>query len=125
MLNKRYRLTKRGSFNYVYRKGESRPNGALKITYVRGKGAPKAGISVPNSVGKAVVRNKIRRRIRAVLQPLMPRVKPAQLVISVRKGAEEMTFAQIETTVTELLEKGGLYVRLNDEKKENNNCGHN
>ncbi len=115
MLEKRYRLTKRGSFSYVYRKGESRSVAALRITYVRSKGLPKVGISVPNTVGKAVVRNKVRRRIRATLRPLMPSVRSAQIVISARKGAEEMNYAQIESAVCELLGKVGLY-----EKKEDN-----
>ena len=45
MLNKRYRLTKRGSFTYVYKKGEHKSGGELKITYVKGRGVAKIGIS--------------------------------------------------------------------------------
>lgn len=113
MLNKRYRLTKRGSFAYVYRKGASVNAGPLRVTSVTGKGLPKIGISVPNTVGKAVVRNKVRRRIRAALRPMVPGIKGAQMVISARKGAEELSFAQICDTLGILLSKAGLY-----EKKE-------
>ena len=74
MLSKRYRLTKRGSFAYVYRKGESHGKGALRITFVNGRCTHKVGISVPNTVGKAVVRNKIRRRIRAALRRIVPHI---------------------------------------------------
>ena len=114
MLNKRYRLTKRGSFNYVYKKGSSQSCGAIRLTSVRGKGLAKIGVSVPNTVGKAVVRNKVRRRIRAAARLLVKRVKPAQIVISARKGAEALTYAQIESFITELFEKVGLLY----EKKE-------
>ena len=72
------------------------------------------GVSVPNTVGKAVVRNKVRRRIRAAARLLVKRVKPAQIVISARKGAEALTYAQIESFITELFEKVGLLY----EKKE-------
>lgn len=109
MLSKRYRLTKRGSFNYVYKKGNGNAAGALKITYVRGKGVPRIGISVPNTVGKAVVRNKVRRRIRAVLRGYILNIKPAQIVISARKGAEELAYGQIDEKVYELITRAGLY----------------
>lgn len=113
VLNKRYRLTKRGSFNYVYKKGASQTRGAIRLTYVKGKGLPKIGVSVPNTVGKAVVRNKVRRRIRAAARKLVQNVKPAQIVLSARKGADAMTYTQIENSVIELFAKAGLY-----EKKE-------
>lgn len=109
MLSKRYRLTKRGSFNYVYKKGSFKSGGAIKITYVVSKGLPKVGISVPSSVGKAVVRNKVRRRIRAAMRGYVRGLKPAQIVISARKGAEELTYAQIDARLYELLNKSGLY----------------
>lgn len=108
MLSKRYRLHKRGSYTYVYKKGEGKVNGPLKITYVRSHGGPKIGISVPNTVGKAVVRNKVRRRIRAVLYPLTAHVKSAQIVFSARKGAESLTYAQIEQSIRSLLNRTGL-----------------
>lgn len=109
MLHKRNRLHKRGSFGYVYRKGESKADRALRITYVRSRGVPRIGISVPNTVGKAVVRNKIRRRIRAALRQLLARIRPAQIVVSVRKGAEAYTQAHIRETLESLFIKAGLY----------------
>ena len=109
MLGKRNRLTKRGSFNYVYTKGAAKAVGAIKLTYVSAKGQPKIGISVPNSVGKAVVRNKVRRRIRAAMRGYVAHIKPSQIVISARKGAESLTYAQIDGKLYELLNKSGLY----------------
>ena len=108
MLSKRYRLHKRGSYTFVYKKGEGKTDGPLKITFVRCRGQAKIGISVPNTVGKAVVRNKVRRRIRAVLYPLTTRIKPAQIVFSARKGAEMLTYAQIEHSIHALLNRAGL-----------------
>lgn len=109
MLGKRYRLTKRGSFAYVYRKGAGAAAGPLKITYVRSKGVPRVGVSVPNTVGKAVVRNKVRRRIRAVLRAAVPQLKAVQMVVSAKKGAQDLTYAQIESTLHALLKKAELY----------------
>lgn len=116
MLEKRNRLTKRGSFNYVYKRGVCKSSGELKLTYVLSRaGAPKIGISVPNAVGNAVVRNKIRRRIRAALRGYVGNIKPAQIVVSARKGAHELTYAQICDKLNEMLINSELY-----EKKEIN-----
>lgn len=115
MLGKRNRLTKRGSFAYVYKKGASSSSGALRLTYVKSKGVAKIGISVPNTVGKAVVRNKVRRRIRAAMREIVNGLKAAQIVISAKKGAEELTYEQIKETLAFMLAKVGLY-----EKEENN-----
>ena len=115
MLDKRNRLTKRGSYNFVYKKGETHSLNNLRITFVRSKGLARVGISVPNSVGKAVVRNKVRRRIRAAMRGIVPNLRASQIVISAKSGADTLTYAQIESTLRELLFKSGLY-----EKKEDN-----
>ena len=120
MLAKKYRLTKRGSFNYVYRKGSGLNSSELRLTFVFSKGAPKVGVSVPNTVGKAVVRNKIRRRIRAAMRAYVPYMKPSQVVISARKGADTLSYAQIDAKLYELLTRAGLY-----EKKETDRNGSN
>ena len=119
MLNKRYRLTKRGSFTYVYKKGEHKSGGELKITYVKGRGVAKIGISVPNTVGKAVVRNKIRRRIRASLRGYVGGIRPAQIVVSARKGAHELTYSQIDEKLCDLLVRAGLYEKENHASARN------
>lgn len=92
----------------MYKNGAIRSSGALKLTFVLSKGATKIGISVPNKVGKAVVRNKVRRRIRAAAARLVTRTKPAQIVISARSGAELMTYAQICEYLDELFGKAQL-----------------
>ncbi|MCI8458674.1 MAG: ribonuclease P protein component [Clostridia bacterium] len=114
MLAKRNRLTKRGSFQYVYKKGAIKTDGALRLTYVCGKGTPRVGVSVPNTVGKAVRRNKVRRRIRAVMRAYVPRLRGAQLVISARSGADKLSFAQLRDMIDNLLRSSGLYAKKED-----------
>ncbi|MCI8612189.1 MAG: ribonuclease P protein component [Clostridia bacterium] len=109
MLAKRYRLTKHGSFNYVYRKGNAVKSGVVSLIFVRGGKSVKFGFSVPNKVGKATVRNKVKRRMRAVIQERRDKVKGGvQAVFSVKNGASEMTYSQLEETMEKLLSKAGL-----------------
>lgn len=72
MLKKPNRLTKRGSFAYVYRNGSRRSERALTLMFVNSKGGVRAGFSVPNKVGKAVVRNTLKRRLRAAFRSFCP-----------------------------------------------------
>ena len=68
------------------------------------------GYSVSKKNGKAVVRNKIKRQLRAVTYPYLSRLGNYYIVI-VPKVAEEYDFHKFEKDVKFLLEKEKL---LND-----------
>ncbi len=108
MLAKKYRLTKHGSFNYVYRHGERHNRYPISLVYVKGGKGVKVGFSVPNKVGKAVYRNKVKRRLRAAAAVYLGSLCPSQLVFSATEQAKTLTYAQIENAVGKLLSKAGL-----------------
>jgi ribonuclease P protein component len=59
--------------------------------------------AINRAVGNAVIRNRLRRRSRAVLEQL---ALPAGLyLIGCRPGAHELTFEQIQTTLGKLASK--------------------
>jgi len=118
MLSRRFRLTKRGSFNYVYRKGKSARGRNLSLIYTTGKDAPRIGFSVSNKIGKAVVRNKLKRRMRAVVGSVLNRIAPCQAVFAAKVGAGEMDFCQIEKEIIGLLNKSGLLKPSDGKEKE-------
>ena len=53
MLAKRYRLTKHGSFNYVYRKGNAVKSGVVSLVFVRGGKGVKT-INITEKTGKLI-----------------------------------------------------------------------
>jgi ribonuclease P protein component len=63
------------------------------------------GISVSQKVSKkAVVRNRIKRQIRAALRHLLPQLSPGwQLIVGVRPGAEQCDYAQFLRELKQLL----------------------
>jgi ribonuclease P protein component len=63
------------------------------------------GISISQKVSKkAVVRNRIKRQIRAIFRQLLPRLSPGwQLVVVVRPGAQECEYAQFLRELEQLL----------------------
>jgi len=91
----------------VYNKGLKTHSEFLTLTFVKGKNL-KIGFSVPNKVGKAVVRAKLKRRLRAITRPLIKNLVTAQIVIAAKKGAEELKFDDLKAIVLKLLKKALL-----------------
>ena len=108
MLSKRYRLTKNGSFSYLYSRGNRASEKMMKLCFVKSKTGIKIGFSVSNKIGKAVVRNKVKRRMRAIARSFLPMLKPCQAVFIAMVGVDELSFEEIRAQMTSLLARSGL-----------------
>lgn len=107
MLKRIFRLTKHGSFGYVYRKGENKASAAFSLFYVS-SASLKVGFSVSNKLGKACVRNKLKRRMRESVRRMMP-LKKYQIVLVARHAATKLTYAEIDGQIRRLFAEAGLY----------------
>ena len=103
-MEKRYRLQKNKAFQYVYHRGRSVACRDLVMLVAKGKGL-KVGFSVSKKVGNAVVRNKVKRRLRECFRPHLGDVKPGLYVIVARPSAAKATFQSLERDVRYLLRK--------------------
>lgn len=63
------------------------------------------GISISKKVSKkAVIRNRIKRQIRAACRTLLPRISPGwKIVVSVRVGAQECEYEHFLRELEQLL----------------------
>lgn len=113
-------MTKRGSFSYVYRKGNVCRARHMTLLYVQGRDVPRIGISVSNKVGHAVIRNKLKRRIRSVLSETVDNLLPCQAVLTVKPAAGGLDYETVREEVLALLVKSELL--KSDEKKEENSA---
>ena len=66
----------------------------------------RVGIVVSKKVGKAVVRNKVKRRLREILRRL--HLPKAQLLLVASPEAREADFAELFQDVVRALKKSGL-----------------
>lgn len=73
-----------------------RPNG-LRVT--------RFGFSVSKRIGNAVVRNRVKRRLREAVRAA-PVEAGFDIVIVARKGADEADFARVERSIHNLLKRG-------------------
>ena len=68
---------------------------------------PRIGISVPNKSGSAVIRNKIRRQIRAILAKELDFKISYDLVFIVRKKYDVSDFVKTRNDIIHLLQEVG------------------
>ena len=110
MLNKKNRLTKNRHFQFIYRKGEKVYSKNMYLVYAPTKIKPcKVGIVVSNKVGKAVKRNKIKRRLRVIIGEMIGNINQNYNYILVAKPEIiETDFLGLKKEVNYLFKKGNL-----------------
>lgn len=95
----------------MYTKGRSVANKAAVLYVLSQKptGDTRVGFAAGKKLGKAVVRNRVKRRMKEGVRLLFPRVKPGySLVLIARQGALDMPFPQLQTRLMELFERAGV-----------------
>lgn len=113
-MKKRFRLKSHLDFQAVYTKGRSNANRAAVVHVLAQKTGVESriGFAAGRKLGNAVVRNRVKRRLREVVRSLWPRVRPGlHIVIIARHAAVEMPFLELQRKVEELFERAGLLVR--------------
>ena len=102
---KRVRLLRSKDFRRVYDEG-TRHTGPLFAAFcLREPSAdgPRIGFTVPRAIGKAVVRNRIRRRVREAVRFYLDRLNPQwSIVINPRRKAFDAPMTEIRREVERL-----------------------
>ncbi|HXT86309.1 MAG TPA: ribonuclease P protein component [Verrucomicrobiae bacterium] len=99
------RLVRRAEFDAVYREGRRRSGGNFVI-FARKNGLEcgRFGMSIKKALGTAVVRNRIRRRVREILRLHRGEIAPGwDIVIHPARATATMRFAQVEAELLGLL----------------------
>ncbi len=97
-------------FRRLYRKGRSGANGYL-VLYCRKNGSDenRVGLTVSSKLGHAVVRNKLRRRLREIYRLHEPLFQSGwDLVIVARSRAVTAPYAKLEKSYLSLARSMGL-----------------
>lgn len=97
-------------FQHMQRQSRTRAHPVLLMRYRRNDlERTRYGISTARRLGSAVVRNRIRRRLRTVLTRLNDRVEPGwDILIVARTPAALASQAQLEEVLIKLISSAGL-----------------
>ncbi len=113
-MHRRYRLSRSRDFDAVYRQGRSVSTRFLVLYWFPREddgGDPRLGLAVPRAAGSAVLRNRVKRRLREAWRSLLEEVPSGHdYVLIVRPGLAETTeargFEWLRGRVAEVLAKG-------------------
>lgn len=116
MLKRKLSLKGEKKIELIFKKGKGFKESFLALKYIP---SPQQnshfGIIVSQKISKkATVRNKIKRRIRAILLHKQKMIeKPIECVLIVFPGAEKKHFKEIDETISNLFKKAGLFKKQN------------
>lgn len=111
MLPREQRLRSNQEFQRVFRRGRSWAHPLLALHIVPADEGSRIGFSASKKVGGAVVRNRVRRRLREIVRARIGTWKIGfDAVWIVRSAAATATFAQLEDAVQELSRRARLIV---------------
>jgi len=109
-MQKRYRLRKTWQFQLVRGEGRSWVH-PLLVLYARPNGMERSrvGFSVSKRIGNAVVRNRVRRRVREAVRLLWPRIEAGwDMVFIARSGIRDRDYQAISGAVERVLSEAKL-----------------
>ncbi|MGL5255568.1 MAG: ribonuclease P protein component [Proteocatella sp.] len=105
------RLKKDSDFKRVYNKGKSYGCKNLVLYYLpNGTDEFRVGFSISKKVGKAVVRNRIRRYLKESLIYYSPEGRGMDLIFIARVAAKESDFFDVKKSMGYLFKKTGLKI---------------
>lgn len=107
-MRKELRLRHRKDFDGVFRKGRAWHNELLVLRSIpNALDHNRYGFITSKRLGKAVVRNRVRRRLRESVR-VLPANPGWDVVVSAKARASEANFKELNHAVVQLLERAGI-----------------
>jgi ribonuclease P protein component len=104
---KTFRLLRRSEFRQVYDEGQRR-SAPLCTVFLRSNGLPETrlGITVPARIGKAVLRNRLKRRVREVFRLNHANLPGGwDILVNPREAVARVPFTALEWELLRLFPK--------------------
>ncbi len=115
-MNRRYRLKSLTDFRRVRRTGKSYAHPlAILVTSPNQLAVSRFGFSASRALGRAVSRNRAKRRLRAATQSYIHRIKPGwDAILIARPPLIEADWPQVQEALSDLFQRADLFNLDND-----------
>jgi ribonuclease P protein component len=109
-VKRKFRITRSSDFKRVRRLGKSYTHPLIALVTLQSENEnPRVGFVTGKSIGNAVVRNRIKRQLRAILTDFLPFfLKKFDIVIIAREPIRKATSVEINDLIKQLLTKAKI-----------------
>ncbi len=109
-VNRSYSLKRHKDFHYTYRTGKSVSSRLFSLVWTRNRlDVVHIGFSVSKKIGNSVQRNRVKRRLRACITPMLPYIrKGTNLIFIARSEVLTVPFTEMQVQMTDLLKRAKL-----------------
>ena len=103
------RLRERSTLDLLHREGRRSRHHPVSVSWLESDAMrpPRVAYAVSRRAGGAVVRNRVRRRLRAVMADLAPTLRPGAYLVAGARPAASMPYVQLAGAVREALRAVG------------------
>lgn len=108
MLKQENRLKKRKDFAYIYRRGRSFASRRVAINYAKSRNMDEllVGFSVSKKIGNAVVRNRVKRKMREIVRQNLHSIPCGyRIIFNGRIAIAKSSYSEISDDILYLIRK--------------------
>jgi ribonuclease P protein component len=118
VIKRKNRLKLSGDFEHVRRTGKTFKNPLLiLITAPNNFGCPRIGIAAGKRIGKAFLRNLVKRRLRASMAQFLPHIQGGwDIILIARKASSVASFLELQEALQNLLQRTGYYMTCSQQE---------
>jgi ribonuclease P protein component len=111
-VKRRYRVREDRRFREIRQRGRSFSNDVIVLTALANDlPYSRFGFAVSSRIGNAVVRNRIKRRLREIIRLRMAWIRPGcDIILIARKPIRSAEYGQLETACARLLRRAQLLI---------------
>ena len=115
MLTKKLRMKSNTQFDYIFKKGKVLKSNKLLIFYSQNKSKSlKFGVVVSKKIGKSVIRNTVKRKLRELIKNNLTSFNTNfNYIFVARQGIEKLKYNDLNNILTKLTQKTEIYVKNN------------